>query len=276
MAPSQASNPCSLLLAATAVAVLFMVSARTADADTVGEPTEPGSYYVRVGVALDRSRDGRFTDRDCSSTAPAALYGCGNGPDGQRYQSRGDFGTMAGFELGVGYLASPSLRLEAGLHYRPSFSFEGRANFLAPERRQAVSVDASAVSAMLAAYLDISGLGMPRLGRLSPFVGAGIGVSRIDTGETRMDFPRTMTIVPGGHRTDFAWMLTAGVASSLGERTTLEVAWRYMDLGAATTGRGAGRVVWRDGSREPLPLDLAETRAELTSHGLHASLRYSF
>ena len=46
--------------------------------------------------------------------------------------------------------------------------------------------------------------------------------------------------------------------------------------GASRTGRGAGRVVWRDGSREPLPLDLAATRARLASHGLRLSLRYAF
>ena len=60
------------------------------------------------------------------------------------------------------------------------------------------------------------------------------------------------------------------------ERATLDVAWRYTDLGEVRTGRGAGRVVWRDGSRGPLPLDLAETRARLGSHGLRLSLHYGF
>ena len=70
-------------------------------------------------------------------------------------------------------------------------------------------------------------------------------------------------------------MVTAGVATALSERTTLDLAWRYTDLGAIHTGRGEGRVVWRDGSREPLPLDLAATRAKLRSHGLRLSLRYA-
>ena len=70
-------------------------------------------------------------------------------------------------------------------------------------------------------------------------------------------------------------MVTAGVATALNERTTLDLAWRYTDLGAVHTGRDEGRVVWRDGSREPLPLDLAATRAKLRSHGLRLSLRYA-
>ena len=132
------------------------------------------------------------------------------------------------------------------------------------------------MSAMFSAYLDLPELGMPRLGPFSPFVGGGIGVSRIDTDETHMEFPKTRTIVPGGRRTDFTWMLAAGLAVSTGERTTLEIAWRYTDLGAVETGRGAGRVVWRDGSREPLPLDLAKTQGRLRTHGLSLSLRYAF
>ena len=91
-----------------------------------------------------------------------------------------------------------------------------------------------------------------------------------------MTFPRTTTTVPGAGRTDVAWMVTAGLAAALRERTTLELAWRYTDLGEVRTGRGAGRVVWRDGSREPLPLDLAATRGRLKGHGLRLSLRFAF
>ena len=124
---------------------------------------------------------------------------------------------------------------------------------------------------MLAAYVDLPGTGSFR-----PFIGAGAGAVRTRIGETRMTFPKTTTVVPGGSRTGFAWMLTAGVAKALGEHVTLDLAWRYTDSGFVRTGRGMGRVVWRDGSREPLPLDLAATRAKLTSHGLRLSLRYSF
>ena len=70
--------------------------------------------------------------------------------------------------------------------------------------------------------------------------------------------------------------MTAGVAAVLNERTTLDVAWCYTDLGAVRTGRSGSRVIRRDGSREPLRLDLAETQAKLRSHGLRLSLRYGF
>ena len=233
-------------------------------------------FYLRAGIGFDRFEDAAFTDEDCSSESPAALYGCGRGGDGATRRSLGGFGTVAGIELGVGFAASPAVRIEAVADYRPRFAFEGRANFLAPERRQSVAADLSVLTGMVAAHVDLPALGLPRFGPFDPFVGAGIGAARVEIGETSMTFPKTTTIVPGTQRTGLAWMVTAGVSAPLGERTMLDVAWRYTDLGTVETGTGAGRVVWRDGSRPPLPLDLAATRARLRSHGLRLSLRYAF
>ena len=129
---------------------------------------------------------------------------------------------------------------------------------------------------MVAAYADLPALGLPRLGPFAPFVGAGVGVARISMGETRMTFPATTTIVPGGRRSSFAWMVTAGVATALSESTTLEVAFRYSDLGTAETATGGGRAVWRDGSREPLMLDQAASETYLSTFGLRLSLRQLF
>ena len=235
-----------------------------------------GDVYLRAGIGLDRPAETAFTDRNCSSTAPAALYGCGRGGDGAPYRSRGDFGAVPVLDVGLGYIAGPAARLEVLVEYRPRFSFKGHANFLEPARRQSVAADLSAVSGMVAGYVDLPGLGLPKIGPFGPFIGAGVGIVRTRIGETRMTFPRTTTIVPGASRVGLAWMLTAGVAVALGERATLDLAWRYSDLGEVRTGRGEGRVVWREGSREPLPLDLAATRANFASHGLLLSVRYAF
>ncbi len=243
---------------------------------TISGAAIAGDFYVRGGIGLERPAESTFADLDCSSTSPAALYGCGRGSDGAPYRSRGGFGTTPALEAGLGYIAGPAGRLELLVEYRPRLAFEGRTNFLAPERRQTVTADLSSVAVMLAGFLDLPGLGLPKLGPFDPFVGAGTGIVRTTIGETRMMFPRTTTIVPGASRSGFAWMVTAGVATALTERATLDLAWRYTDLGAVRTGRGEGRVVWRDGSREPRLLDLAATRAKLRSHGLRLSLRYAF
>ena len=236
---------------------------------------DAGELYLRAGLGIDRAADTVFTDLDCSSTSPVPLYGCGKDRDGNPRRSVGGFGTAPVIELGLGYAAAPALRLEVLTEYRPRLAFEGRANFLAPGRRQSVHAELSSLSAMLAAHVDLPALGVPRIGPFEPFVGAGAGAARIRIGETRMNFPRTTTIVRGASRTGLAWMLTAGVSAPLGERTRLDLAWRYTDLGEVRTGRGAGWVVWRDGSEEPKPYDIAPTRARLAGHGLRLSLRYA-
>ena len=168
-----------------------------------------GDYYLRGGIGLDRPGEAVFTDTDCSSTSPLALYGCGTGGEGAPYRAAGNFGTVPAVELGMGY-ATGAIRFEALVEYRPDFAFEGRANFLAPERRQDVSAKLSSVSGMLAGFVDLAALGLPKPGPFAPFLGAGIGAAHTRIGKTTMTFPATTTIVPGGSRTELAWMATAG------------------------------------------------------------------
>ena len=151
---------------------------------------EAGDLYIRAGAGLDRPTETAFTDLACSSVSPATVYGCGRGGDGAPYRSVGDFGMVPVLELGLGYAAAPAVRLEVLAEYRPRFAFGGRANFLETGRRQSVSTDLSSLSAMLAAWwVDLTGLGVPRLGSLEPFVGAGVGAVHNRIGETRMTFP---------------------------------------------------------------------------------------
>ena len=109
-----------------------------------------GDYYLRGGIGLDWPGKTAFTDTDCSTTVPAALYGCGTGGDGARLRSVGDFGTVPAVELGLGY-GTGSTRFELLVEYRPRFEFEGRANFLAPGQRESVSAKLSSVSGILSA-----------------------------------------------------------------------------------------------------------------------------
>ncbi len=228
-----------------------------------------GDFYVLGAATLDLRATSRFQDRNCSSETPAALYGCGTGADGDNLSASGEFARAPGFEVGAGYVATTRIRVEATVQYRPTFSFNGRANFVQTSGRQDVSADISSLSALASIYADL-----PGRGPFSPFLGCGVGLSRNTIGETQMEFPRTTTIVPGASGTGFAFMLAAGAAARVWGRVYVDVGWRYLDAGAVETGRAKGRIVWRDGSRQPLELGLAETSANLSSHGLRVSLRY--
>ena len=152
------------LLAATLIAALAMTTSGAVAAEV---------FYLRAGIGVDRPDGAAFMDEDCSSASPDALYSCGSGGgDGAPRRSLGNFGTVAGVELGFGLMAAAVVRIEALVDYRPRFAFEGRANFLAPERRQSVSANLSVLSGMVAAHVDLPALGLPLLGPLDPFVGA--------------------------------------------------------------------------------------------------------
>ena len=164
---------------------LVVVAGIAAGADGVEAQDEVADdFYLRVGIGLDHPAEIRFMDKDCSSVSPAALYGCGPGADGAPLRARGDFGMIAGLELGLGYAGVSTARLEVLIEYRPRFVFEGRANFLEPTRRQSVSADLSSLSGMLAAYMDLPELGLPRLGPFSPFIGGGVGAARTEIAPT--------------------------------------------------------------------------------------------
>ena len=235
--------------------------------------------YVRGGVLFDLGENTRFTDKDCTSRSPKALYGCGMGVDGETLSSVGDFGGFLGFEAGLGYMLHPALRLEAALQYRPDFSFDGSSNFtqLDLSDRRNVSAELSAMSGMLAGYVDIFELLLLQFATpIGPFIGVGAGLSRIEIGETRMDFPQTSTIVPGGDKVNLSWMLTAGFGFSLRGRMTADIAWRYTDYGAVETSSGEWWIIRPNGDREPQASRLGRTRGYLRSHGLSVSLRYAF
>ena len=159
------------LRAASAIAVAGCMAVGAAE-------SAAADWYLRAGIGLDRPGKTIFTDRDCSSASPAALYGCGTGGDGAPYRSVGHFGTMIPLELGLGYAVAPAARLEVLVEYRPRFAFKGRANFLSPESRQSVTADLSSFAGMVAAYIDLPGVGVPKIGPFGPFVGAGLGVAR--------------------------------------------------------------------------------------------------
>ena len=122
----------------------------------------------------------------------------------------------------------------------------------------------------------MAALRLPKSGPLAPFIDAGVGAVHTRIGKMTMTFPATTTRMPGGSRMGLAWLATAGVAASLDQRVSLDLVWRYSDLGDVRTPGRLGRVVWRGGSREPLPLDLAPTKARLKGHGVRLSLRYAF
>ena len=264
---------------------IWLWTALLATALTAAVPNSAfAQAYVRGGILLDRAKDTRLHDKDCSSTD--RIFGCGDEDEGVSQGSFGDFGTMTGWEIGLGYPVVPALRLELAVQYRPEFSFEGEANINNDLLRnlsesQDVSAELSVWSGLVTTYLDIPlpGIALLRFTPINPFLGAGAGLSRIEISDINMDLPATAEslIVPGDHQVSFSWMLTLGVGVSL-TKWAIDLAWRYTDYGDIETAAGIGRKICRVARcRLPeleLPVDPAI--GSLQSQGFTLSVRYSF
>ncbi len=233
---------------------------------------EQTGFYARLGVGLDAPDSDRFRDDDCSSTEPPALFGCVNGDNDQRIGARGEFDRSTVIDASLGYRFNSWLRAEALMSWRPSIDFSGQSNFLGAGPNQPVHGSASSLAGFGVAYVDL-----PRVGRLQPFLGAGLGVARNRLDSMRYAFPRlaanASTTTPGGSSNNLAYLLTAGLSLPLSNRLDLDLAYRYTDLGQAQTGRGEAEVVRSSGSRR---IAIGGTRANLQSHGVMLSLRYAF
>lgn len=232
--------------------------------------------YLRALIGYDWSRDATFKDVDCASTHPPAYFGCGDGVGGKSLAARGDFGQSALFEFGVGLELTPWFRLEADFDHRPGLAFDGNANFRKAGTDQPVSGSVTQSALMGFAYLEpLAALGYDW--RLKPFIGAGIGVSRNQTGEMTYDFPElsqpAYSVMPGGTQYDFAWAATAGLAFDVNATMTIDIAYRYSDLGSIETDSAT---LFIQRSTRQLTIPIAPTEAGLATQSVTVSTRFRF
>ena len=122
------------------------------------------------------------------------------------------------------------------------------------------------------AYLDL-----PRLGKVRPFLGAGLGVARNRIDSLNFSFPgispTATTATPAGSSTGMAYLLTAGLSIPLGAKLDLDIAYRFSDLGSITTGSGQAQIVRPAGS---FAFPIGGTNGQLQTHGVTMGLRFAF
>ena len=235
-------------------------------------PADRAGVYGRLGIGVDWPQSSSYRDNNCASTDPPALFGCVNGDDGRRLGAYGDFEETPVLDAALGYRVNDWLRAEALLSWRADMDFRGQSNFIGAGANQTVSGSVSSVAGFGVAYVDL-----PRIGKVRPFLGAGLGVARNRMGAMTYTFPnlsaKATTTTPGGSSSNLAYLLTAGLSMPLGDRLDLDLAYRYTDLGQVQTGSGQADVVRSSGTRS---IAIGGTRADLRSHGVMFSLRYAF
>ena len=188
------------------------------DEDILPEETSRAGFYVRgdIGAAL-------FATPTATLPAPVG-----------RFRSP-SIDPAVTFGAGLGYDFGGWLRTDVTLDAVGSGGFSARSvcagcagGGFTRER-----ADVSALAALLNAYVEFDGV-------VRPYVGGGIGVSRVEATDWRTTRPDGRT----GRRPDaegwnFAWALAGGVGFDVADNVTLDAGYRYLTLGSAETGRTA-------------------------------------
>jgi opacity protein-like surface antigen len=219
--------------------------------------------YVRGGAAFERGGSTTVRDVRCRNTQPPALFGCG-------FRADGDLGSSVVPEVAVGLEVSPRSRFELALSRR-ALDLEANSNFTGVSESQPVTSGVRSLTLMIQGAVDLA----PASWRVRPFVTAGAGIAQNTLDEVVYAFPsigpEAVTITQGGAYTDLATTAGAGISVPLASSLTLDVAYRWTDLGDARTDVGAATIIRP--TRE-LTIDIDATRADLETSGVSVSLRW--
>lgn len=136
--------------------------------------------------------------------------------------------------IGVGYRFSSHFRVDATLDYEWPGHFRGFLPCLGACAGQfsTETADISAWTGLFNAYWDIA-----TFGNLTPYVGAGIGASRLTTTNVAFINPDASTGTwTGASRWNLAWALMAGASWDLNHRWSVDFNYRFLHLGNAQSG----------------------------------------
>jgi opacity protein-like surface antigen len=178
------------------------------------------------------------------------------------------------FGLGVGYSINNWLRLDVTGEYRARANFHGLdigftavpgpgGNNFWPDRYSASKFE---WTFLFNGYVDLG-----TWWNFTPFLGAGVGFTR-NTITNFGDINVSTAVGADAHSSDaskwnFAWALYAGIGYRVTDALTLELAYRYIDLGDATTGTMIG---FTGNTDTPFVF------RHLTSQDLKLGLRFNF
>jgi opacity protein-like surface antigen len=244
----------------SSLAALFVSAAGAAQAADYSPPLPPpppccDSWYLRGNIGFSNQQLGSL------SNANYALANSVTNTD------RG-FDAAPFFALGVGYTVNNWLRLDVTGEYRGNATFHGMdiATDSTGIHDDNYSGSKSEWTFLFNGYVDLGTWYC-----LTPFIGAGVGVSGNTISNFRDWGMQTGADVYADAATkwNFAWALYAGLGYQVTKNFTVEFTYRYLDLGDATTGAIHSYAGNSDPSYTPFAFN------HLTSHDLMLGLRWT-
>ena len=232
-----------LALAGAAV-IVTIPAALAADMPLMPPPAPPpmefGGWYLRGDIGFSSERAGNFHE-DGLNPAPISVQNAGSG-----------FETGGIFRVGVGYQFTPWLRADITGEYRSpatwnSFdiaTFSANGGTLIPEH---VTVHKSEIVALANVYADLGTWWC-----VTPFIGAGVGFAGVKLSNFQETAVASLDPVFGTNvlnannfaadntQWNFAWALHAGLAYKVTPGFSVELAYRYLNMGNAQSGAIVG------------------------------------
>jgi opacity protein-like surface antigen len=230
-----------LALAGAAV-IVTIPAALAADMPLMPPPAPPpaeccGGWYLRGDIGVSTARAEKFHE-DGLNPAPTSVLNAANG-----------FETGGLFRLGVGYQFTPWFRADITGEWRTpaTWSSFDVANFngtLIPEH---VTVHKSEIVTLANVYADLGTWWC-----VTPFIGAGAGFAGIklanfqETAIAGLDPVQGSFLINANNfaadntQWNFAWALHAGLAYKVTPGFSVELAYRYLNMGNAQSGAIVG------------------------------------
>ncbi len=163
---------------------------------------------------------------------------------------------------GIGYKYK-AFRGDLTLAYRGGYDIDTNATYPVLGNTH-FDGDVSSLALMANAYVDIT-----KYGRFTPYVGGGIGVSRNKVSDTDITTALGATgSLDGATKTSLAWQLSAGTGIEVAPHWTVDLGYRYIDLGTAKSGDTLNEA-GTTSSVNPL-------KGDLRAHEAILSARYKF
>lgn len=164
--------------------------------------------------------------------------------------------------VGCGSRGDRGLRAELALTYRGKKKFDADITSTLIPPGDPAHTSVTNYTGMFNAYYDLG-----NYGGFVPYVGAGVGASYNRMSNVYFTGPTPFfNEVIGANQLSLAWSLMAGMEYKFSQRASLDVGYRYIDMGSVHSDHGDTGNNWNPRFK----LD------DLTAHELMVGLRYKF
>jgi opacity protein-like surface antigen len=210
-------------------------------------PADFGGWYLRGDIGFSNQRVDNIRKND-----PVAYSQINTLTETTAFDTGGIYDIGAGYRFNNWFRADVTAQYRGNTNFKGTDVFNASAYGLAYNGQDNYSASKSELLFLANAYVDLGTWWC-----VTPFIGAGIGTSRIsisnftDTGVNNIHAPDPVNHIPAyvggpvnpsystaanGSQWNFAWAAHAGLAYQVTPNVTLELAYSYVDLGPGTTG----------------------------------------